>query len=162
MTTTHPTCSATQQPEAPALTPFPSISWGLPRDISPRFGARLIQSRYRLDFLSDRASLIGDWSEAQIANLDLAFPEIIKALEAKLLTGELDAQCQHGITIQHGGFTCEADTLDSHGYVYVALEPSLFRRKTVQAAFPHFSMLIRWRQLPERGSFFRYDAHHFH
>ena len=159
---THPTCPATHSPELQTLTPPPSISWGLPRDISPRFGARLIQSRYRLDFLSDRASLIGEWSEAQIANLDLAFPEIIKALEAKLLTGELDAQCQHGITIQHGGFTCEADTLDSHGYVYVALEPSLFRRKTVQAAFPHFSMLIRWRQLPERGSFFRYDAHHFH
>ncbi|MGL4889537.1 MAG: type IV toxin-antitoxin system YeeU family antitoxin, partial [Aeromonas veronii] len=53
MTTTHPTHS----PEAPELTPLPSISWGLPRDISPRFGARLIQSRYRLDFLSDRASL---------------------------------------------------------------------------------------------------------
>ncbi|WP_421226875.1 hypothetical protein [Aeromonas jandaei] len=30
----------------------------MPRDISPRFGARLIQSRYRLDFLSDLARLI--------------------------------------------------------------------------------------------------------
>ncbi|MDX7706522.1 type IV toxin-antitoxin system YeeU family antitoxin [Aeromonas caviae] len=62
-----------------------------------------MQSRYRLDFLSDRASLIDEWSEAQIAKLDLAFPEIIKALEAKLLTGEQDAQRQHCITIQHGG-----------------------------------------------------------
>ncbi|HEA3129341.1 TPA: type IV toxin-antitoxin system YeeU family antitoxin [Aeromonas hydrophila] len=100
------------------------MSWGLPRDISPRFGARLIQSRYRLDSLSDRASLTGEWSEAQIANLDQAFPEIIKALEAKLLTGELDALRQHCITIQHGGFTCEADTLGSHGYVYVAIYPN--------------------------------------
>ncbi|HGE8267725.1 TPA: type IV toxin-antitoxin system YeeU family antitoxin [Aeromonas hydrophila] len=125
MTTTHPTCSATHSTELQTLTPLPSISWGLPRDISPRFGARLIQSRYRLDFLSDRASLIGEWSEAQIAKLDLAFPEIIKALEAKLLTGELDAQRQHCITIQHGGFTCEADTLGSHGYVYVALYPAI-------------------------------------
>ena len=125
MTTPHPTYSATQQPEAPALTPLPSISWGLPRDISPRFGARLIQSRYRLDFLSDRASLIGEWSETQIAKLDLAFPEIIKALEAKLLTGELDAQRQHCITIQHGGFTCEADTLGSYGYVYIAIYPAI-------------------------------------
>ncbi|MBL0502304.1 type IV toxin-antitoxin system YeeU family antitoxin [Aeromonas caviae] len=121
MTTTHPTHS----PEAPELTPLPSISWGLPRDISPRFGARLIQSRYRLDFLSDRASLIGDWSEVQIVKLDLAFPEIIKALEAKLLTGELDAQHQHCITIQHGGFSCEADTLGSHGYVYLTIYPSV-------------------------------------
>ena len=124
MTTPHPTCSAPQQPEAPALTPLPSISWGLPRDISPRFGARLIQSRYRLDFLSDRASLIGEWSEAQIAKLDLAFPEIIKALEAKLLTGELDAQRQHCITIQHEGFTYEADTLGSHGYLYICIYPA--------------------------------------
>ncbi|MCE9925304.1 MULTISPECIES: type IV toxin-antitoxin system YeeU family antitoxin [Aeromonas] len=99
--------------------------WGLPHTVTPRFGARLILSRYRLDFLSDRASLIGDWSQVQIAKLDLAFPEIIKALEAKLLTGELDAQCQRCITIQHGGFTCEADTLGSHGYVYVALYPTI-------------------------------------
>ncbi|MCR3931070.1 type IV toxin-antitoxin system YeeU family antitoxin [Aeromonas caviae] len=121
MTTPHPTYSATHNPDHPALTPLPSISWGLTRDISPRFGARLIQSRYRLDFLSDRASLIGEWSEAQIANLDQAFPEIIKALEAKLLTGELDAQRQHCITIQREGFTCEADTLGSHGYVYICI-----------------------------------------
>lgn len=102
----------------------PSISWGLPRDISPRFGARLIQSRYRLDFLSDRASLIGDWSEVLIAKLDQAFPEIIKALEAKLLTGELDAQRQHCITVQHGCFTCEADSLGSHGYIYICIHPA--------------------------------------
>ncbi|MFM5214650.1 MULTISPECIES: type IV toxin-antitoxin system YeeU family antitoxin [Aeromonas] len=125
MTTPHPTYSATHNPDHPALTPLPSISWGLPRDISPRFGARLIQSRYRLDYLSDRASLIGDWSEEQIAKLDLAFPEIIKALEAKLLTGELDAQRQHCITTQHSGFTCESDTLGSHGYVYIAIYPAI-------------------------------------
>ncbi|WP_429145152.1 type IV toxin-antitoxin system YeeU family antitoxin [Aeromonas veronii] len=124
MTTTHPTCSATQQPEAPAPTPIPSICWGLPRDISPRFGARLIQSRYRLDFLSDRASLIGEWGQMQIDKLDLAFPDIIKALEVKLLTGELDAQRQQCITIRHGGFTCEADTLGSHGYLYICIYPA--------------------------------------
>ncbi|WP_272901718.1 type IV toxin-antitoxin system YeeU family antitoxin [Aeromonas veronii] len=122
----HTTCTATNNPELEACTPSPSISWGLPRDISPHFGARLIQSRYRLDFLSDRASLIGEWSQMQIGKLDLAFPEIINALEAKLLTGELDAQRQHCITIQHGGFTCEADTLTlgSHGYVYICIYPT--------------------------------------
>ncbi|MFM5239039.1 type IV toxin-antitoxin system YeeU family antitoxin [Aeromonas veronii] len=96
----------------------------MPRDISPRFGARLIQSRYRLDFLSDRASLIGKWCEAQIGKLDQAFPAIIKELEAKLLTGELDAQRQHCITIQHCGFICEADTLGSHGYLYICIYPA--------------------------------------
>lgn len=95
--------------------------WGLPRDITPRFGARLIQSRYRLDFLSDRASLIGEWSEETINELNQAFPAIIKALETKLLTGELDAGRQQCITLMHGGFTCEVDTLGSHGYVYVAI-----------------------------------------
>ncbi|HHQ4662918.1 TPA: type IV toxin-antitoxin system YeeU family antitoxin [Aeromonas veronii] len=124
MTTSHSAYPAAHNSELQVPAQASCISWGLPRDISPRFGARLIQSRYRLDFLSDRASLIGEWSEAQIANLDQAFPEIIKALEAKLLTGELDAQRQHCITIQHGGFTCEADTLGSHGYVYVAIYPN--------------------------------------
>ncbi|HHQ4737011.1 type IV toxin-antitoxin system YeeU family antitoxin [Aeromonas caviae] len=110
-----------QQPAAPDHPTRIFAQWGLPHNVTPRFGARLIQSRYRLDILSDRASLIGEWSEAQIAKLDLAFPEIIKALEAKLLTGELDAQRQHCITIQHSCFTCEADTLGSHGYVYIAI-----------------------------------------
>ncbi|MFL9591208.1 type IV toxin-antitoxin system YeeU family antitoxin [Aeromonas schubertii] len=100
-TTTH---TNNQHPVAPDQPTRIFVQWGLPHTVTPRFGARLIQSRYRLDFLSDRASLIGDWSEAQIAKLDLAFPEIIKALEAKLLTGELDAQHQHCITIQHEGF----------------------------------------------------------
>ncbi|MDH1841894.1 type IV toxin-antitoxin system YeeU family antitoxin [Aeromonas caviae] len=118
MTTSHSAYPAAHNSELQVPAQASCISWGLPRDISPRFGARLIQSRYRLDFLSDRASLIGEWSQIQIDKLDLAFPEIIKALEAKLLTGELDAQRQHCITIQHEGFTCEADTLGSHGYVY--------------------------------------------
>ena len=127
MTTTHTAFPATQaehgsEQQEPAQRAI--ISWGLPRDISPRFGARLIQCRYRLDFLSDRASLIGEWTEEAIDRLDQAFPAIIKQLEAKLLTGELDAQRQQCITLQHGGFICEADTLGSYGYVYVAIYPT--------------------------------------
>ena len=117
-TTTH---TNNQHPVAPDQPTRIFAQWGLPHTVTPRFGARLIQSHYRLDFLPDQASLIGEWSQMQIAKLDLAFPEIIKALEAKLLTGELDAQHQHCITIQHEGFTCEADTLGSHGYVYLAI-----------------------------------------
>lgn len=99
-------------------------AWGLPRDITPRFGARLIQVRYRLDFLSDRAGLVGEWSEEAIGQLNKAFPAIIKQLETKLLTGELDARRQQCVTLQHKGLTCEADTLGSHGYVYIAIYPS--------------------------------------
>ena len=37
--------------------------WGLLREISPSFGARLVQERYRLHFLSDRAGFIGEWTD---------------------------------------------------------------------------------------------------
>lgn len=95
--------------------------WGLPHTVTPRFGARLIQEHHRLHFLSDRASLVGNWAEEAVNQLEAAFPAIIKTLEGKLLMGELDARRQQLITLQRGGFTCEADTLGSHGYVYVAI-----------------------------------------
>ncbi|MFB2748953.1 type IV toxin-antitoxin system YeeU family antitoxin [Aeromonas veronii] len=117
-TTTH---TNSQQP---AETDQPTrifAQWGLPHTVTPRFGARLIQEHHRLNFLSDRASLIGEWEAVAIDRLEAAFPAIIKELETKLLTGELDAQRQQRITVHHGGFTCEADTLGSHGYVYLAI-----------------------------------------
>ncbi|BBS15983.1 Putative antitoxin YfjZ [Aeromonas rivipollensis] len=118
MTATH---TNDQQPAAPDQPTRIFAQWGLPHTVTPRFGARLIQEHHRLHFLSDRASLIGEWAEEAIDRLEAIFPAIIKALEAKLLTGELDAQRQHCITIQHGGFTCEADSLGSHGYIYIAI-----------------------------------------
>lgn len=60
-----------------------------------------------------------EWSAARQAGA--GFPEIIKALEGKLLTGELDPQRQQCMAINHEDFICEADTLGSHGYVYVAI-----------------------------------------
>ncbi|NEX89419.1 hypothetical protein G4923_11995 [Aeromonas rivipollensis] len=122
MTATH---THDQQPADPDQPTRIFAQWGLPHTVTPRFGARLIQEHHRLHFLSDRASLIGEWAEEAIDRLEAAFPSIIKELEAKLLTGELDARRQQRITLQHGGFTCEADTLGSHGYVYVALYPTI-------------------------------------
>ncbi len=113
-----------QQPAAPDHPNRIFAQWGLPHNVTPRFGARLIQEHHRLHFLSDRASLVGEWQEEAIDRLEAALPTIIKELEAKLLTGELDAQRQQRITIQHGGFTCEADTLGSHGYVYLVIYPA--------------------------------------
>ena len=113
-----------QQPAAPDHPTRIFAQWGLPHNGTPRFGARLIQEHHRLHFLSDRASLVGEWQEEAIDRLEAALPTIIKELEAKLLTGELDAQRQQRITIQHGGFTCEADTLGSHGYVYLVIYPA--------------------------------------
>ena len=113
-----------QQPAAPDHPTRIFAQWGLPHNVTPRFGARLIQEHHRLHFLSDRASLVGEWQEEAIDRLEAALPTIIKELEAKLLTGELDAQRQHCITIQHGGFTCEADTLGSHGSGYICIYPA--------------------------------------
>ncbi|MGL6453206.1 type IV toxin-antitoxin system YeeU family antitoxin [Aeromonas veronii] len=110
-----------QQPATPDQPTRIFAQWGLPHNVTPRFGARLIQEHHRLHFLSDRASLVGKWEEEAIDQLEAVFPAIIRELETKLLTGELNAQRQQRITLQHGGFTCEADTLGSHGYVYLAI-----------------------------------------
>lgn len=117
-TTTH---TNSQQPAEPNQPTRIFAQWGLPHTVTPRFGARLIQEHHRLHFLSDRASLVGKWEEEAIDQLEAVFPAIIKELESKLLTGELDARCQQRITVHHSGFTCEADTLGSHGYVYIAI-----------------------------------------
>lgn len=119
--TTITTHTNGQQPEAPDQPTHIFAQWGLPHAITPRFGARLIQEHHRLHFLSDRASLVGEWEEAAIDQFEAVFPTIIKELESKLLTGEPDARRQQSITVQHAGFNCEADTLGSHGYVYVAI-----------------------------------------
>jgi cytoskeleton bundling-enhancing protein CbeA-like protein len=122
-----------QQPAAPDQPTRIFAQWGLPHTVTPRFGARLIQEHHRLHFLSDRASLIGEWEEVAIDRLEAAFPTIITELESKLLTGELDARCQQRITIQHSGFTCKADTLGSHGYLYVAIYAASVNEVTRQA-----------------------------
>lgn len=119
--TTTTTNTHNQQPATPDQPPRIFAQWGLPHTVTPRFGARLIQEHHRLHFLSDRASLIGEWAEEVIDRLEAIFSAIIKELEAKLLTGELDARRQQRITLQHAGFTCEADSLGSHGYIYIAI-----------------------------------------
>ncbi|RKJ88990.1 hypothetical protein D6R50_06765 [Aeromonas veronii] len=109
-TTTH---TNDQQPAASDQPTRIFAQWGLPHTVTPRFGARLIQEHHRLHFLSNRASLTGEWEVVAIDRLEAAFPAIIKELESELLMGKLDAQRQHRITIQHNEFTCEADTLGS-------------------------------------------------
>lgn len=117
--TTTTTTTADHQPATETTRIF--AQWGLPHTVTPRFGARLIQEHHRLHFLSDRASLVGDWATETIDQLEATFPAIIKALESKLLIGELDARRQQRITLLQSGFTCEADTLGSHGYLYIAI-----------------------------------------
>lgn len=102
-----------------------SPAWGLKRDITPRLGARLVQEGTHLHFLSDRANIVGTFSPQATQALDAVFPALITKLESQLLSGALDPRRQQGITVRHGEFVCEADTLGSHGYVYIAVYQEL-------------------------------------
>ena len=104
----------------PALTP----QWGLPLNVTPRFGARLVQEGGRLHFLADRAGFTSTFSEADARHLDQAFPLLLKQMEGMLLSGELDPRRASGVMLQAKGLTCEADTLGSCGYVYIAIYPT--------------------------------------
>ncbi len=105
--------------------PFiPPHEWGLQSDITPRFGARLVQEGNRLYYLADRAGLTGEFTSKQLQKLDQAFPLFISQLEAMLRSGELNPQQQHQVTIQLASLTCIADTRGSCGYVYISIYPT--------------------------------------
>lgn len=105
--------------------PFtPTYEWGLQSDITPRFGARLVQEGNRLHYLADRAGLTGSFSPEQLQSLEHAFPLFIEQLENMLRSGELNPQQQHQVTIQLTGLTCIADTRSSCGYVYLTVYPA--------------------------------------
>ncbi|HCL6776668.1 TPA: type IV toxin-antitoxin system YeeU family antitoxin [Klebsiella variicola] len=98
--------------------------WGLSRNVIPCFGARLVQEGNRLHYLADRASLTGQIHEADLLHLDQAFPVLLKQMELMLTCGELNPRHQHCVTLYAKGLTCEADTLGSCGYVYIAIYPT--------------------------------------
>lgn len=106
------------KPESPACQ-----LWGLKRAITPCFGARLVQEGNRVHFLADRAGFNGAFSDNDALRLDQAFPLMLKQLELMLTSSELNPRYQHCVTLYHNGFTCEADTLGSCGYVYIAIYP---------------------------------------
>jgi len=98
-----------------------SPQWGLQSDITPRFGARLVQEGNCLHYLADRAGLTGSFSPAHLQKLDLAFPLFVEQLENMLRAGELNPHQQHQVTIQLASLTCIADTRGSCGYVYISI-----------------------------------------
>ncbi|XHA16043.1 type IV toxin-antitoxin system YeeU family antitoxin [Citrobacter farmeri] len=100
------------------------LKWGLNRNVTPCFGARLVQEGNRLHYLADRASISGEFSNEESLKLDEVFPHFISQMESMLTTGEMNPRHAHGITLYHNGFTCEADTLGSYGYVYIAVYPT--------------------------------------
>ncbi|GAB7216116.1 type IV toxin-antitoxin system YeeU family antitoxin [Dickeya oryzae] len=108
--------------------------WGLEHTLRPRFGARLVQEGGRLHFLADRAGVTGTFSATVACHLEHRFPLIVKQLEQKLVTGELDPCRQQRVTLHDGVLTCEADTLGSAGYVYITIYPTTAATPTT--AFP--------------------------
>ena len=101
-----------------------TLRWGLKCDITPHFGARLAQEGNRLHYLADRASIIGQFSKADLRHLNQAFPLLMKHMELMLTSGELNPRHQHCVTLYAKRLTCEADTLGSCGYVYITIYPT--------------------------------------
>lgn len=101
----------------------PTHEWGLQSDITPRFGARLVQEGNQLHYLADRAGFTGSFTPDQLQKLEQVFPLLIEQLEARLRSGELNSRQQHQVTIHLAEFTCIADTRASYGYVYIAIYP---------------------------------------
>ncbi|MDJ4932221.1 type IV toxin-antitoxin system YeeU family antitoxin [Salmonella enterica] len=97
--------------------------WGLTPTVIPCLGARLVQEGNRLHYLADRSNITGTFSDADSRHLDQAFPLLLKQLELMLISGELNPRHQHGVTLYAKGLICEADTLASCGYVYLAIYP---------------------------------------
>ncbi|EMQ2082895.1 type IV toxin-antitoxin system YeeU family antitoxin [Yersinia enterocolitica] len=98
--------------------------WGLRCHITPCFGARLVQEGNRLHYFADRASITGTFSDADLRHLDQAFPLLLKQLELMLTSGEMNPRYQHRATLYAKGLACEADTLGSCGYIYLAIYPT--------------------------------------
>lgn len=98
--------------------------WRLRCEVMPRFSARLVHEGNRLHYLADRAGITGAFNEEECHQLNSAFPHFIAQMELMLLTGELNPRHVHRVTLYHSELTCEADTLGSCGYVYLAIYPT--------------------------------------
>ena len=57
------------------------LKWGLNRNVTPCFGARLVQEGNRLYYLADRASITGEFNNAESLKLDEVLPHFISQME---------------------------------------------------------------------------------
>lgn len=102
---------------------YDNPEWGLRCEVMPRFSARLVQEGNRLHYLANRAGITGAFNEEECRQLNNAFPLLMKQMELMLTSGELNPRHPHCVTLYARGLTCEADTLGSCGYVYLAIYP---------------------------------------
>uniref|UniRef100_UPI001CDB1B39 type IV toxin-antitoxin system YeeU family antitoxin n=1 Tax=Escherichia coli TaxID=562 RepID=UPI001CDB1B39 len=54
----------------------------------------------------------------------IRWPNLVCHYKLMLTSGELNPRHQHTVTLYAKGLTCEADTLGSCGYVYLAVYPT--------------------------------------
>ncbi|MDN8600291.1 type IV toxin-antitoxin system YeeU family antitoxin [Citrobacter sp. S2-9] len=101
----------------------PAWTWGLRNDITPSFGARLVQEGNKLYFLADRASISGAFTLEQRRILDKTFPRFIKQMESALKKGQLDKRENRLFRCTLNGWNCEANTFGTHGYLFVTIYP---------------------------------------
>ena len=105
--------------------------WGLPCTVTPV----LVPVWYRKAtgcITLPTAPVSEAFSDADSYHLDQAFPLLMKQLELMLTSGELNPRHQHTVTLYAKGLTCEADTLGSCGYVYMAVIRRPKRKVTLQ------------------------------
>jgi cytoskeleton bundling-enhancing protein CbeA-like protein len=75
-------------------------------------------------FLAERPGFICAFSDDDALRFGFAFPLMLKQLELMLINDELNPGYQHYVKLYHNRLTCEADTLGSCGYVYIAVYPT--------------------------------------
>ncbi|WP_232282538.1 type IV toxin-antitoxin system YeeU family antitoxin, partial [Yersinia enterocolitica] len=63
--------------------------------------------------------IISYWNDTEFLTLPSS-----NHLELMLLSGELNPRYQHCVTLYRNGLICEADSLGSQGYVYLAIYPT--------------------------------------
>lgn len=95
--------------------------WGLHSDITPSFGARLVQEGHCLHYLADRAGINGEFTPEHLQALEATFPAFVKQMEAALKSYQLDPRKAKRHYCSLNGLTCESDTNGSFGYVYVTI-----------------------------------------
>ncbi|MEQ9720442.1 type IV toxin-antitoxin system YeeU family antitoxin [Yersinia alsatica] len=64
--------------------------------------------------------VVATFSPPATQALNTAFPTLITKLESQWLSGALNPRRQQCITVRLKEFICDAETLGSHGYVYIA------------------------------------------
>ncbi|EBB7907851.1 type IV toxin-antitoxin system YeeU family antitoxin [Salmonella enterica subsp. enterica serovar Redlands] len=89
----------------------------------PCIRGRLLQDGCLFRLQTSRDDMDAAFTEEEARWLDQAFPVLLKQLELMLLSGELNPRHQHCVTLYAKGLVCEADSLGSHGYIYVAIYP---------------------------------------